>query len=146
MTPSEAGKNGIQINGDGIRRSAYTILSYPEVSFKTLVPIWPELAAFDQATADQVEIDAKYAVYLERQTLAVSTLKRDEGVRLGPHLDYDLIPGLSNEVRAKLKSVMPESLGQAGRVEGITPAALTLILGWVKKNGPIDASISRVRN
>ena len=146
MTPAEAGKKGIQINGDGIRRSAFTILSYPDIGFDSLVAIWPELAAFDRATAEQVEIDAKYAVYLERQTLAVSTLKRDEGVRLGPDLDYDLIPGLSNEARAKLKSVMPDHLGQAGRIEGMTPAALTLILGWVKRNGHVDESISRGRN
>jgi tRNA uridine 5-carboxymethylaminomethyl modification enzyme len=146
LTPSEAGKFSIPINGDGIRRSAYTILSYPDVSFKNLIPIWPELAAFDHATAGQVEIDAKYSVYMERQSLAVSSLKRDEGVGLGPRLNYDLIPGLSNEVRAKLKSIMPDNLGQAGRIEGITPAALTLILGWVKRNTLIDASISRTRN
>ncbi|WP_294535607.1 tRNA uridine-5-carboxymethylaminomethyl(34) synthesis enzyme MnmG [uncultured Rhodoblastus sp.] len=146
MTPAEAGKNGMQLNGDGIRRSAFTLLSYPDIGFDSLVPIWPELAAFGRATAEQVEIDAKYAVYLERQSLAVSALKRDEGVRLGPQLDYDLIPGLSNEVRARLKSAMPDNLGQAGRIEGITPAALTLILGWVKRNAAIDSSTIGVRN
>jgi len=92
------------------------------------------LGSFKAGISDQIEIDAKYAVYLERQASAVSVLKRDESVRLGSDLDYDLISGLSNEVRTKLKEVQPDNLGQAGRIEGVTPAALTLILAWVKKN------------
>ncbi len=135
LTPGEAAKSGIQINRDGVRRSAFSILSYPDVRFANLVAIWPELGQCERRISDQVEIDAKYAVYLDRQSVAVSALKRDEGIRLGASFDYDLIPGLSNEVRARLKTARPENLGQAGRIEGITPAALTLILAWVKKNG-----------
>jgi tRNA uridine 5-carboxymethylaminomethyl modification enzyme len=134
LTPGEAAKNNIQINKDGVRRSAFSILSYPDVQFKDLVKIWPELGSFKARISDQIEIDAKYAVYLERQASAVSVLKRDESVRLGSDLDYDLISGLSNEVRTKLKAVLPDNLGQAGRIEGVTPAALTLILAWIKKN------------
>jgi tRNA uridine 5-carboxymethylaminomethyl modification enzyme len=134
LTPVEAARNDIQINMDGVRRSAFSILSYPDVQFKDLVEIWPELGSFKAGISDQIEIDAKYAVYLERQASAVSVLKRDESVRLGSDLDYDLISGLSNEVRTKLKEVQPDNLGQAGRIEGVTPAALTLILAWVKKN------------
>ncbi len=134
IAPGEAENHGIPINRDGVRRSAYTILSYPGVRFRDLTRIWPELVNYETGIIDQVEIDAKYSVYMQRQTLAVSTLKRDEGVRLGLDFNYDLIPGLSNEVRTKLKQAMPESLGQAGRIEGITPAALTLILAWTKKN------------
>ena len=142
LTPSEAARNNIQINRDGIRRSAFSILSYPDVRFEDLVNIWPELGSFKAKISDQVEIDAKYAVYLERQAAAVSVLKRDESVRLGSDLDYDLISGLSNEVRSKLKAVQPDNLGQAGRIEGITPAALTLILAWVKKNLRTPSAIS----
>jgi tRNA uridine 5-carboxymethylaminomethyl modification enzyme len=141
LTPGEAARNNIQINRDGIRRSAFSILSYPDVRFKDLVNIWPELASFKVRISDQVEIDAKYAVYLERQSTAVSVLKRDESVRLGADLDYDLISGLSNEVRSKLKAVQPDNLGQAGRIEGVTPAALTLILAWVKKNVRTQSAI-----
>ncbi len=142
IAPGETEKHGIQINRDGVRRSAYTILSYPEIRFQDLTRIWPELGSYERGISEQVEIDAKYAVYMQRQTLAVSTLKRDQGVRLGLDFNYDLIPGLSNEVRAKLKYAMPESLGQAGRIEGITPAALTLISAWIKKNLEASTSIS----
>lgn len=144
MTPEEARKHGLQINRDGVRRSAYAILSYPQVQFAELAEIWPELRAVEPRIADQVEIDSKYAVYMERQQLAVSTLKRDEAIRLGQAVDYDLIPGLSNEVRSKLKSAVPDSLGQASRIEGVTPAALTLILAWLRKRGHArsDAGIS----
>lgn len=146
LTPGEAEKFGLQVNRDGVRRSAYTILSYPEVRFENLVLIWPELGNCERRISEQVEIDAKYAVYMQRQTLAVSALKRDEGVRLGADFDYDLIPGLSNEVRARLKGAMPESLGHAGRIEGITPAALTLILAWVKKNGDRRLALAGLRS
>jgi tRNA uridine 5-carboxymethylaminomethyl modification enzyme len=134
LTPVQAASNDIQINQDGVRRSAFSILSYPNVRFRDLVNIWPDLGSFGAKISNQVEIDAKYAVYLERQASTVSVLKRDESVRLGLELDYDLISGLSNEVRMKLKAVQPDNLGQAGRIEGVTPAALTLILAWVKKN------------
>ena len=145
LTPGEAEKSGIQINRDGVRRSAYTILSYPEVRFGNLVAIWPELGDCERRISDQVEIDAKYAVYMQRQALAVSTLQRDEAVRLGVNFDYDLIPGLSNEVRARLKNAKPENLGQAGRIEGITPAALTILLAWVKKKGDDRRASTPVR-
>ena len=133
LTPTDAEKYGIRINRDGVRRSAFTILSYPEVRFEDLTRIWPELGQFDLAICNQLETDAKYAVYLDRQTTSVASLKRDEAIRLGSEIDYDAISGLSSEVRAKLKIAVPESLGQAGRIEGITPAALTLILAWVRK-------------
>jgi tRNA uridine 5-carboxymethylaminomethyl modification enzyme len=148
LTPSEAEKHNIQINRDGVRRSAFSILSYPDVRFRDFVNIWPELSDFKEGISDQLEIDAKYAVYLERQASAVSVLKRDESVKLGPDFDYDRISGLSNEARTKLKSAQPENLGQAGRIEGVTPAALTLILAWVKKNlrnSPISSSAASSR-
>lgn len=142
LSPSDAGKFGIQINRDGVRRSAFAILSYPDVSFEHLVRAWPELNEFSAKIRNQVEIDAKYAVYLERQTAAVNALKRDDSVRLGAEFDYDRVVGLSNEVRARLKIALPENLGQAGRIEGVTPAALTLILAWLRKNGPSLAAVA----
>ena len=142
LTPDEAARHNIQINRDGVRRSAFSILSYPDVRFIDLVNIWPELDCFKVGISDQVETDAKYAVYLERQASAVSVLKRDESVRLGADFDYDIISGLSNEARAKLKAAQPDNLWQAGRIEGVTPAALTLILAWVRKNLRAQSTIS----
>ena len=134
LTPDEAIKHGIQINRDGVRRSAYMLLSYPDVRLANLAAIWPDLGNYSRSIADQVEIDAKYKVYLDRQSGAALSLKRDEGVLLGADIDYDRIPGLSNEVRARLKSSLPETLGQASRLEGVTPAALTLLLACIRKN------------
>jgi tRNA uridine 5-carboxymethylaminomethyl modification enzyme len=136
LTPMEANEFGIQINRDGLRRTAFEILSYPGVDIDMLGRIWPEIMTCSPKIRNQVEIDAKYSVYLERQAIAVKALKRDESVRLGADFDYDRVIGLSNELRMKLKAAQPESLGQAGRIEGITPAALILILSWVRKNAP----------
>jgi tRNA uridine 5-carboxymethylaminomethyl modification enzyme len=140
LPASEAERHNIRINRDGVRRSAYTLLSYPDISFAHLAVVWPELAAFDQKVSDQVETEAKYSVYLERQATAVNALRRDEAIRLGCEIDYDVVVGLSNEVRTKLKSARPENLGQASRIEGVTPAALTLILAWIRKNGSVAAA------
>jgi len=134
LTPTDADKFGIQINRDGVKRSAFNILSHPNIEFEQLANVWPELREFSPGCIEKVSTDAKYAVYLERQSIAASALKSDESVRLDGILDYDLISGLSNELLSKLKEARPESLGQAGRIEGMTPAALTLILGWLKKN------------
>ncbi len=129
----EAARFGIQLNRDGIRRSAFTLLSYPNVGFGDLVRIWPELTAYSERTAEQVEVDAKYSVYIDRQEVAANVIRREERVVLGADFDYERVPGLSNEVRGKLMAVRPENLGQAGRIEGVTPAALALLLAWTKK-------------
>jgi tRNA uridine 5-carboxymethylaminomethyl modification enzyme len=129
----EAARFGIQLNRDGIRRSAYTLLSYPNVAFDDLVKIWPELQASSVKTMEQVEVDAKYSVYIDRQEVAANVIRREERVALGAAFDYERVPGLSNEVRGKLMSVRPENLGQAGRIEGVTPAALALLFSWTKK-------------
>jgi tRNA uridine 5-carboxymethylaminomethyl modification enzyme len=142
LSPTDADKYGVRLNRDGIRRTAFAILSYPDVTFDHLIRVWPELGQFGSKVREQVETDAKYAVYLDRQTSAVTALKRDEAVRLGPDIDYDSVVGLSNEARAKLKAGMPESLGHAARIEGITPAALTLILAWLRKRGQPGAVLA----
>ncbi len=133
LTPNEAEKVGLAVNQDGRRRSAFEILAHPEVDFARLATIWPDLADVAPAVAEQVEIDAKYAVYLDRQADDMARLKRDEAVELPAELDYVTMAGLSNEIRQKLQSVRPGTLGQAARIDGVTPAALTLVLAHVRK-------------
>jgi tRNA uridine 5-carboxymethylaminomethyl modification enzyme len=133
ISAREAAGFGIQLNRDGIRRSAFTLLSYPNISFAHLVQIWPDLKAYSERIAEQVEVDAKYSVYVDRQEAAANVIRREERVLLGADFDYERVPGLSNEVRGKLMSIRPETLGQAGRIEGVTPAALALLLAWARK-------------
>ncbi|MCW2315084.1 tRNA uridine 5-carboxymethylaminomethyl modification enzyme [Rhodoblastus acidophilus] len=134
LSPSEARAAGLPINLDGVTRTAFAILSYPDVQFGQLSAIWPEFCDFDDKVAQKVEIDAKYSVYLEKQSNMAASLRRDESVQLSVDMDYDAIPGLSNEVRAKLRTVRPGTLGQASRIEGLTPAALVILLAWTKRS------------
>jgi len=137
LTPSEAERNGIEINKDGRRRTAFEILSYTSVGYARLVEIWPELADFDPAIAAQIEIDARYDAYVKRQEVDVAALKKDEAVEIPGDFDYTTLPSLKAELRQKLSERRPATLAQAGRVEGMTPAALMLILSAVKKKqGP----------
>jgi tRNA uridine 5-carboxymethylaminomethyl modification enzyme len=133
LTPNEAGRHGLKINQDGIRRSAFDLLGFPDVEMATLGRIWPELAAITPKIAAQVEIDAKYAVYLERQAADIASFRRDEALRIPETLDYGAIAGLSAELRDKLIAIRPQTVGQAGRIEGITPAALTLLAAHAKR-------------
>ena len=133
LTPSEAERHGIAVNRDGVRRSAFDLLAYPEVSLERLRGVWPELGRLRADVGEQIEIDARYAVYLRRQEADIGELRREEAVRLPPDLDFAEIPGLSNEIRQKLLAVGPRTLGQAGRIDGMTPAALTLLLAHVRK-------------
>ncbi len=128
LTPSEAERHGIALNRDGVRRTAFDLLSRPELDLDRLTAVWPQLAAIPPALRETVETDARYAVYLDRQASDVAALKRDEGVALPADLDYLALPGLSMELRQKLAAVRPATLGQASRLEGMTPAALTLVL------------------
>lgn len=133
LTPTDARRLGLPVNLDGITRSAFAILSYPQIGFRDLASIWPELESFERDIAAKVEVDAKYSVYLGKQEAMVASLRRDEDVQLCIDTDYDSVQGLSNEVRAKLKATRPVSLGQASRIEGITPAALTVLLALSRK-------------
>ncbi|GJL95744.1 MAG: tRNA uridine 5-carboxymethylaminomethyl modification enzyme MnmG [Hyphococcus sp.] len=134
LTPPEAQRYGLKINQDGRRRSVTDLLSLPEVSLDALSAIWPELAEMAPEVAEQLEYDALYAGYLHRQQADIIAFKKDESLRLPETLDYAGIKGLSNEVRQKLMAARPSTLGQAGRIEGVTPAALALLLAWVKKS------------
>jgi tRNA uridine 5-carboxymethylaminomethyl modification enzyme len=133
LTASEAARHGLALRRDGRRRSAFELLSYPDIGISELARIWPSLGALEAKVAEQVEIDAKYEVYLSRQAADVESYRRDESVVLPDDIDYELLPGLSNEVRHKLTAQRPHTVGQAGRIDGITPAALTLLVAHVRR-------------
>lgn len=132
ITPNGAARHGLTLNHDGQRRSAFDLLSYPESEWATVTRIWPELSAIDPAIGTHIEIDAKYNVYLKRQTADVEAFRRDEGLSL-VDVDYDAVPGLSNEARAKLKAALPHTVGQAGRLDGMTPAALAILAAYLRR-------------
>ncbi len=132
VTPTQARAAGLAINQDGVRRSAFELLSYPGLSLASLIPLWPELAGVPGRVADRVETDAKYAVYLDRQDADIAAFRREEQI-LVPDLAYASLSGLSSELRAKLALVKPRTLGQAGRVEGMTPAALALLAAHCRR-------------
>jgi tRNA uridine 5-carboxymethylaminomethyl modification enzyme len=134
LTPQQAEARGMKVNQDGQRRNALQLLAYPSISFDQLAAIWPELAQAQGQVREQLEIDALYSGYLERQALDVEAFKRDEDLRLDPHLDYDAVGGLSNEMREKLGAARPVTLGQASRIEGVTAGALTALLAHVKRS------------
>jgi tRNA uridine 5-carboxymethylaminomethyl modification enzyme len=133
LTPSRAAKAGLQVNQDGVVRSAFDLMRYPDVDWARLSDIWPELAAVDAKIAQQVEIDAKYAMFLARQDDDVLAFRRDEALALPEALDYAAISSLSSELKSKLALARPATLGAAARVQGITPAALTALLAYVRK-------------
>lgn len=133
LTPNEAHKYGIAANRDGRRRSGLELLALPDVTYAHLVGIWPELAELDPPLAAQLEVDARYAAYVARQVEDVAALKRDEALAIPAGFDYARIPGLSNEARQKLAAHQPSTLAQAGRIDGMTPAALLLIQAHIKK-------------
>jgi tRNA uridine 5-carboxymethylaminomethyl modification enzyme len=132
LTPNEAARYGLSLNQDGHRRSAFELLAYPEIGWTEVRGIWPELSAIDPAIAIHLEIDAKYDVYLKRQTADVEAFRRDEGLILSD-IDYRAVPGLSNEARAKLEAARPRTVGQAGRLDGMTPAALGILAAYLRR-------------
>jgi tRNA uridine 5-carboxymethylaminomethyl modification enzyme len=140
LTPTAAARCGLALRKDGQRRSAFELLSYPEIGIGDLARIWPAFGELDTKIAAQLEIDAKYHVYLSRQAADVESYRRDESVVLGEDLDYASLPGLSNEVRHKLQLHRPRTIGQAGRIDGVTPAALTLLVAHMRRQRPKLAS------
>jgi tRNA uridine 5-carboxymethylaminomethyl modification enzyme len=133
MTPPELVKRGLPVNQDGQIRSAAMLLGYPGMTVAKLAEIWPELRGLRPDIVEQLEIDGRYAGYMERQEADILAFRKDESLSLPPDLDYDAVGGLSNEVRTKLKEHRPGTLGQAARISGVTPAALSALLGYVKK-------------
>ncbi|WP_430473737.1 tRNA uridine-5-carboxymethylaminomethyl(34) synthesis enzyme MnmG [Thalassospira lucentensis] len=133
-TPNALAKFGIKINQDGVRRSAYDLLAYPDIDFSTIVKVWPQLEDLDPAIKEQVAIDAQYKGYLDRQAADVAAFRRDEELRLPRDLDFDKVGSLSVEIRLKLKEIQPETIGAASRIPGVTPAAVTALLGHIKSH------------
>ena len=136
LTPNAAARHGLKVNLDGMRRSAFDLLALPDVSIESLAAIWPELAGIAPKIAAQIEIDAKYAVYLDRQTKDIEAFRRDEALAIPDHVDYAGLLGLSNEIRAQLEKIRPRTMGQALRIEGMTPAAMTLLASKLRRAGP----------
>jgi tRNA uridine 5-carboxymethylaminomethyl modification enzyme len=132
ITPNAATRHGLSLNRDGVRRSAFELLAYPEIGWAEVRAIWPELVAVDASIAVHVEIDATYDVYLKRQTADVDAFRRDEGLIL-TDVDYADVPGLSNEARSKLEAARPRTVGQAGRLDGLTPAALGILAAYLRR-------------
>lgn len=133
LTPNEASKQGWKVNQDGQRRSAWNYLAYPDIDFSDLEAAFPELDAIAGGDRAQLAIEATYAGYLDRQRADVEALRRDEALEIPGDLDFALVGGLSNEVRSKLEAVRPSTLGQASRMEGVTPGALVSLLAHVKR-------------
>jgi len=134
LTPNEAARHGLDINHDGRRRSAFELLAYPEMTLERLAAIWPDIRTLEPKIASQLEVDARYASYVKRQAEDVETLRRDEAVAIPLDFDFGTLPGLSNEVRQKLSLHRPATLAQAARIDGMTPAALLILLGRLKRS------------
>ena len=132
ITPSQAAKQGLELNQDGIRRSAYDLLATKDVGIDSLVRIWPELASIDAKTAERLETEARYAVYLDRQKADVMQMKHEEQRLIPAALEFADVPGLSNEIKHKLAHRQPRSLAEAQRIDGMTPAALAIIVSHIR--------------
>lgn len=139
ITPTEARKTGISLNQDGIRRSAYDLLAAKELTVASLSRIWPELATVDEKTAERLETEAKYAVYLDRQSTDAAQIRREEQRAISDGLDFSLVPGLSNEIKHKLRTRQPRSLADARKIDGMTPAALAIIVSHIRNTERVQA-------
>jgi tRNA uridine 5-carboxymethylaminomethyl modification enzyme len=133
LTPTEAARLGLAVKADGQRRNLTQLLAYPDVTLQRLTAIWPAIAGWSAVVREQIEIDAAYSGYLDRQQADVDAFRRDEDLRLPTDLDFSTIGSLSNEVREKLTRVRPRTLGQAARIEGVTPGAITALLAHVRR-------------
>lgn len=133
FTPREVAALGVSVNQDGARRSGFQLLSFPDVGFEEVVRLDPALQDVDEETRRQLEKDALYANYIERQKRDVEAMKRDEQQAIPASFDFTLIDGLSNELKTKLEATRPGNLAQAARIDGMTPAALTLILARLRR-------------
>jgi tRNA uridine 5-carboxymethylaminomethyl modification enzyme len=133
LTPPEAARAGLKVNADGQRRDLTQLLAYPAIGWPELETVWPQIAAWPAVAREQIEIDAGYAGYLDRQAAEAQAFRRDEDLALPGGLDYGAVGGLSNEAREKLARVRPQTLGQASRIEGITPSVLTVLLAHVRR-------------
>jgi tRNA uridine 5-carboxymethylaminomethyl modification enzyme len=141
-TPPELGRMGIHVNADGVRRTVADLLRLPEIDLPRLSAIWPDLAGFSPVVAEQIEIDARYAGYLDRQEADIRALRRDDALTLPADLDYASVGSLSTEIRLALTRSRPATLGAAARIPGVTPAALAALLRHVKRREPAGSKVA----
>tara|TARA_Y100001960_G_scaffold307555_1_gene363991 strand:- start:2448 stop:2897 length:450 start_codon:yes stop_codon:yes gene_type:complete len=135
LSPNQLRKVGIEINLDGLRRNAMQVLAYPNISIDDAIRAWPAVGSIRTDIIEQLKIEATYRGYLKRQETDIRALKRDVGLSIPDDLDFKSIPGLSTEVKLKLNRARPASLGAAARISGVTPAAITVLLTFLKKVG-----------
>jgi len=133
ISPNEAGKHSIKIAMDGVKRSGIEVLSQKGVTLDILRKIWVKIPQYEQSIDKQVEIDAHYSVYLKKQSHDIATFKKDEAILIPEDIDYESFSSLSNEIKSKLKLIKPKTLGQALRIDGVTPAAAIILLAFIKK-------------
>ena len=133
ISPKQANDYGLALNQDGIRRSVLDLLGHSNIGFDDLAAIWPELTKLRPDVREQIEIEGLYKSYLERQKLDVENFKQEEHIKLPDGIDYDAVGSLSNEIKLKLKKALPATIGAAGRIPGVTPAALTAIMAYIKR-------------
>lgn len=145
LTPPEASAKGLSINQDGIRRSAFDLMSYPELGYADVATLWPELADAEDWVGKQLEIEASYAVYLKRQEADIAATRRDEQKTIPAGFDFSSLSGLSNELVSKLEAVRPMDIAQASRIDGMTPAGLTLLLARIRRSEKSDSRNSKQR-
>jgi tRNA uridine 5-carboxymethylaminomethyl modification enzyme len=134
ITPNAAAKHSIQISMDGVKRTGIEVLSLKGITISKLRDIWGNIPQFEPKIDEQVEIDAHYVGYLKRQTHDIEAFKKDESIAIPEGINYDLFSGLSTEIKSKLKEIQPATLGQALRIDGVTPAAAIILLGYIKKS------------
>ena len=134
ISPNAAAKYSIKIAMDGIKRSGLEVLSLKNVNLNKLRAIWANIPQYELSIDRQVEIDAHYSGYLIRQSHDIKAFKKDEGILIPEGIKYDSFSGLSNEIKSKLKKIRPKTLGQALRIDGVTPAAAIILLGYIKKS------------
>jgi tRNA uridine 5-carboxymethylaminomethyl modification enzyme len=132
VTPNEAARAGLEVNRDGTRRSAYELLAYPGIDVARLSRLWPELKGLDRKTVEALETEALYSVYLERQKVDVAQMRREETRLIPKDIDFSGVPGLSNELKQKMRDRRPRSIADAQRVDGMTPAALAIIVAQIR--------------
>ena len=132
-TPNVLAQNGVAVNMDGQHRSAFDLIGYTHVGWDAVARIWPELVGFAPEIIEQVKIDSLYSGYMERQDVDIQAFRKDEALEIPADLDFSMIGSLSTEIRMKLEKARPATLGAAARIPGVTPAAITALLRFVKR-------------
>ena len=134
ISPNQASKYGVKISKDGVKRSGLQVMSQRNLNMAKIRQIWPSIPYHGEAFDKQVEIEAHYSGYLKRQSHDIAAFNKDESVLIPDNINFDNISGLSNEIKSKLIKIRPRTLGQALRIDGVTPAAAILLLGYIKRN------------